>query len=388
MMVKRAVFGSSWRQQKSKSEKGDKRKQLDAADVPSGHCFLFRLMYNENMVTLQIGENEQNQRLDRFLRKYLAKAPLSRIYKMIRKDVKVNGKRVGKETMLRSGDQLTLYISEEELAKLKRPARKPGARRQFSIAYEDDKVLIVVKPFGLLTHGDGKEKKNHLANQVCDYLAGTGEYQPSEFGTFAPAPVNRLDRNTTGLVIFAKTYAALQDLNAMIRSRECIRKFYLTILAGELPETLHLSGRLLKDESRNMVQVTDDPDPQGGRMIETIAEPIACGGGYTLAEVEILTGRTHQIRAHLASAGYPLAGDPKYGDPKRNRVLKEQAGLTTQLLHAWRLHFQNCPADYEYLNGKTITAEPPATFKHTAGTLLQDAAGGLDRILTPGEKNG
>ena len=351
-------------------------------ELTSGHCFPPRMMYNGSMVTLKIGENEQNQRLDRFLRKYLAKAPLSRIYKMIRKDVKVNGKRVGNEYVLRGGDLMTLYLGEEELAELRRPGGKPKARRQFSIVYEDDRILIVTKPFGLLTHGDGKEKKNHLANQVCAHLAETGEYQPSAAGTFAPAPVNRLDRNTTGLVIFAKTYAALQDLNAMIRGRECIRKFYQTILVGECREELHLTGQLVKDGARNMVRVTDVEDPEGaGRSIETIAKPIARGGGYTLAEVEILTGRTHQIRAHLAAAGYPLAGDPKYGDPRTNRALKEQIGLTTQLLHAWRLSFQNCPAGYEYLNGRTITAGPPAAFKRAAESLLGEAPEELDRIL-------
>lgn len=343
------------------------------------------MMYNGSMVTIQIGENEQNQRLDRFLRKYLAKAPLSRIYKMIRKDVKVNGKRCGKEYMLRSGDQLTLYLAEAELAGLRRTDRKPAAKRQFTIAYEDDQILIVSKPYGLLTHGDGKEKRNHLANQVVAYLASKGELTPSEAGTFSPAPVNRLDRNTTGLVIFAKTYQALQDLNAMIRGRNCIRKFYLTIAAGEMEETLHLTGSLQKDEARNMVSVSREAGE--GRAIETIAEPVYCRNGYTLAEVEILTGRTHQIRAHLASAGHPLAGDPKYGDPAVNRALKERTGQTAQLLHAWRLTFQNCPEPYAYLNGKTVTAKLPPAFRKAAGELLGELPEHWETERTMGAEN-
>ena len=152
------------------------------------------------MVKIEIGKNEQNQRLDKFLRKYLANAPLSFIYKAIRKDVKVNGKRGKEDTLLQLGDEVTLYISETDMEKFRKERRGGRVKRQFSIAYEDENILAAVKPYGLLTHGDSREKKNHLANQVIDYLIEKGDYNPRIEKTFTPAPVNRLDRNTTGLV--------------------------------------------------------------------------------------------------------------------------------------------------------------------------------------------
>lgn len=150
------------------------------------------------MINIEIGKNEQDQRLDKFLRKYLGNAPLSFIYKAIRKDVKVNGKRAKEDTVLRLGDTLSLYIKEEDLAAFQKKRKLSHARRQFQIAYEDENILAVEKPYGLLTHGDSTEKKNHLTNQVIDYLIEKGDYNPRLEKTFVPAPVNRLDRNTTG----------------------------------------------------------------------------------------------------------------------------------------------------------------------------------------------
>ncbi len=146
------------------------------------------------MIRVEIGKNEQNQRLDKFLRKYLENAPLSYIYKAIRKDVKVNGKRCKEDTMLALGDEVTLYMQEEDVRKFQRKQRTSRAKRQFKVAYEDEHIIAVEKPFGLLTHGDSTEKKNHLANQVVDYLIEKGDYNPRLEKTFTPAPVNRLDQ--------------------------------------------------------------------------------------------------------------------------------------------------------------------------------------------------
>lgn len=313
------------------------------------------------MVKLIIEKNEGNQRLDRFLKKYLKNAPLSHIYKLIRKDIKVNGRRAKEADILEEGDELTFYISQEQLDEYTHVKKKHTAKRQFGIAYEDDRILIAEKPFGLLTHGDAREKKNHLANQVCGYLQQKGDYNPGRERTFVPSPVNRLDRNTTGLVIFGKDSESLQVLNKMIRDKNRISKIYLTITAGEINDILVLSDKMEKDERSNTVKVIPG-DSQTGKTMETIVRPVITGNGYTLAEVELITGRTHQIRAHLAKAGYPIIGDTKYGSKKINNIVKKRFNQTTQLLHAYKLIFHDMEEPFLYLQGKEVVAEIPKDF--------------------------
>lgn len=309
------------------------------------------------MVRLTITENEKNQRLDRFLKKYLKNAPLSYIYKLIRKKVNLNGKRGQINTVLQPGDEVDLHLSLEEIESYQKIKTVPRYKKQFRIAYEDEQLLIVEKPFGLLTHGDSREKKNTLANQVLGYLSAQGEYAPEKEKTFVPSPVNRLDRNTTGLVIFGKTQTALQGLNEMIRERDYIKKYYLTIVCGTLKQELILQDKMIKDEKKNKVSVLP-ADAQEGKLMETIARPLAAAKGFTLVEVELVTGRTHQIRAHLADAGFPVLGDGKYGNFIKNSGLQQQ-DLTTQFLHAYRLSFAKEYPALAYLKGKEIFAPLP-----------------------------
>ncbi len=319
-----------------------------------------------DMIKLTIGENQGNQRLDRFLKKYFAKATLSYIYKLIRKDIKVNGKRKKPESILEVGDELVIYMSEEEAKSLQKEVKRVTAKKQFTIIYEDENILIAQKPFGLLTHGDGHEKKNHLANQVIDYLISKGEYDPRVDKTFTPSPANRLDRNTTGLVLFGKKAAALQELNMMIRERDAIEKIYMTIVSGTIGEKMELRDSMVKNQRTNTVTIVDD----GGKGMETDITPIAHGSigsgkDYTLVEAKIRTGRTHQIRVQLAGSGHPIIGDIKYGKPAINNYMKSKYDLTTQLLHAYKLVFAECRADgpLGYLQGKEFVCPPPERFQ-------------------------
>ena len=366
-----------------------------------------------------ITSNDAGRRLDRFLRKYLPGASLGEVYKAIRKDVKIDGKRRDESYILNEGEVLALYLTDEELGRFgaagtdSEAARAGGsprtrrgnaggrAKRTFGIVYEDDNVLMANKPFGLLTHGDSQEKKDHLANQVKDYLIETGAFDPRNEKVFAPAPVNRLDRNTTGVVLFGKTAAAMRELSRMIREDD-IRKFYLTIACGEISNEMHLGGALIKDEAANRVTIVETSDkkacasanedrhsdlqaaadaagraataPDGAKTIETIVRPLevlrfGSGLAATLCEVELVTGRSHQIRAHLASAGHPLIGDSKYatkGSAAVNNYIRANFGLTTQLLHADRVEFLDSAADSEslgYLAGRAFDAPVPKRFR-------------------------
>jgi 23S rRNA pseudouridine955/2504/2580 synthase len=325
------------------------------------------------MIRLTITKNEEKQRLDRFLRKYLRNAPLSGVYRMIRKDVKLNGRRAGADALLAEGDSVTLYVSDEAVAAFRAQKPSSSGKRQFRIAYEDDRVLIVEKPFGLLTHGDKTEKKNTLTNQVAAYLADRGAYDPGAERTFAPAPVNRLDRNTTGLVIFGKTFGALQCLNLMIREWGYIGKYYLTVVRGEARRALVLRDLMKKDARRNTVRVVGPREAAGGareRLMETTARPLAVSNGFTLMEVELITGRTHQIRAHLAQAGYPVIGDPKYGDDRVNGAIERKYGLTTQFLHAHRIAFEKGAGELAYLAGLAVETPLPQQLERVRSALF------------------
>ncbi len=326
------------------------------------------------MIEIIIGKEQEKQRADRFLKKYLPNAPLSYIYKIIRKDVKINGSRVKPEYMLGNGDVMQLYLSEE-LVKQYGSKEKPTyskSKKQFSVVYEDENILLVNKPKGLLTHGDKTEKKNTLVNQVIGYLVEKGDYSFSRINTFVPAPVNRLDRNTSGLVIFGKNNLALQCLNRMIKDKQSIGKYYIAIAKGVLKDRMVLRSAMSKDEASNTVSLSDADTP-GLKIMETVIRPLAVKNGFTLVEAQLVTGRTHQIRAHLASQKLYILGDIKYGNSQGNLYAKQRFGLTTQFLHAYKLRFENCPEMFEYLNGREFVAPLPPELEKMKREMFGEA---------------
>ena len=330
------------------------------------------------MVRISIGENDAGQRIDRYLKKTLKNAPLSRIYSLLRKDIKKNGRRAKESEFLAEGDELSICVSDEEWLRLTgKPSDERKAKKQFSVVYEDENVLIVNKPFGLLTHGSMQEKENTLANQVLSYLAQKGEYDARRAGSFTPSPANRLDRNTGGLVVFGKNAAALRELNRMIRERE-LHKFYLSIVFGRPEKEMLLEGFLSRDEEANRSLVRkageEDSAAEEGKIVRTRLRPIKSAkcGPYTVSvvEAELITGRTHQIRAQLSEEGFPLLGDVKYAGKKESDFAKKRLGLSAQLLTAYKLVFGKCQEPLSYLEGRSFEADAGKRFRLTEEILF------------------
>ena len=250
---------------------------------------------------LVITKNDANQRIDKYLKKLLVNAPSNFIYKMFRKkDIKVNGKRVNEKYILADGDILEMFLYEDKFKEFTAEKSIYEVEKTFKVLYEDKNILIVDKPAGLLVHEDANESINTLTNQVLSYLASKNELDLSRENTFMPGPVHRLDRNTSGIVIFGKTLAALQDLNEMIKLRHCIEKSYLTICKGNLSTPRHLKGYMVKLEDKSQVKLVNKDYP-GALTMETLVKPIKSKNDFSLVEVTLVTGRMHQIKIGRAS---------------------------------------------------------------------------------------
>ena len=287
------------------------------------------------MKELTIGQNDAGQRLDRFLAKAVPLLPASLAQKYIRiKRIKLNGARAERDTRLQAGDVLSLYINDEFFDKPREDnAYLTIAAPKLNIVYEDENILLVDKRPGLAVHPhDGAEYGRTLIDQIQAYLYQKKEWRPREENAFTPALCNRIDRNTGGIVIAAKTAEALRILNQKIRDRE-IDKRYLAIVEGTLPKKEgSLVGFLFKDAKKNRVFVTDTPQP-GSKSCRTDYRVLASRNGLTLVECRLITGRTHQIRAQFAHAGHPLLGDGKYGK------LDKRFDRDYQALYSYRLTF-------------------------------------------------
>ena len=310
------------------------------------------------MKSFDIKENEAGQRFDKYLRKLLPDAPGSFIYKMLRKkNIVLNGTKATGAEQLKLGDQVSLYISDETFDKFSHKTDQIVEQLKhiqsmpvFEIIYEDDDILIINKPAGMLSQK--ANPKDISANEhIIRYLMENGKITEEELRTFKPAVCNRLDRNTSGILLAGKTLKGLQQLSAELKSRS-MEKYYRCLIAGDIAAKQKKKGYILKDERQNQVSVFQD----GGanrKYIETEYDPVERFGEFTLLEVHLITGRSHQIRAHLASMGHPVVGDPKYGDEKINRIFENKANVTRQLLHAYRV---------EFTNKTSVTAELPSDF--------------------------
>ena len=307
------------------------------------------------MKKIVISSKEANQRVDKYVKKFLNEAPLSFIYKLFRKkDVKINGHWVKENYILSEGEELTIFVTDSQIEEFNKPKEIEKVTLNHQIVYEDENILIVNKPRGLLVHGDDGEKKLTLSNQVVNYLYFKGEYDPNSDHGFAPAPAHRLDRNTSGLVVFAKNLISLQELEDLFKEKDEISKEYKALVVGKFAGEKRIDAPLLKDEKTGLVRISKE-----GKNAVTIAKFLGNYGDFSLLNVQILTGRTHQIRVHLASVGYPVVGDAKYGDFKANKEVKEKYKFENQFLTAYKLSFKNLKGHLSYLSGKSFEVSLP-----------------------------
>lgn len=308
-----------------------------------------------------IQKNEENQRFDKYLKKLLPNATTSFLYKMMRKkNIVINKKKVEGNEKLKAGDVVSIFLSDEtfdkfhvNLEELKKEYEhlKSLSLKGLKVVYEDVDMIVADKPYNMLSQ-KASEKDLSANEYLLGYMINKGDLSFEEFQTFKPSVVNRLDRNTTGLLLFGKTLNGLQQLGEGIRERT-IEKYYRAVVAGELKEDLELKGYLLKDEKTNKVSFHKE-QVEGSDYIETGVKPVKRENGLTLVEIHLVTGKTHQIRLHLSTIGHPILGDMKYGDERKNKKYYESHKVNHQLLHAYRLEFPN---------GRVITAEPASIFE-------------------------
>lgn len=311
------------------------------------------------MTELTIQKNDAGQRADRFLSKAYPNLKSSLVCKLMRKKrIKLNGAKVEPNVILKEGDVFRFYLSDELLSKepMKSKTDFRSISSEINVIYEDENILLVDKPAGLVVHEDNDNSADTLINRALSYLYNKGEYDPMCENSFAPALVNRIDRNTSGIVIAAKNAESLRILNQKVRDRE-IQKLYLCAVSGvPKPKEATLTAYLKKLPDENRVVISDTPRPDY-LTIKTKYRVLKSSGELSLVEVDLLTGRTHQIRAHFAHIGHALLGDGKYGANEFNKRYQAK----TQALCAYKLgiRFTTDAGVLEYLNGKEFVVKSP-----------------------------
>ena len=320
------------------------------------------------MREIVIEKNEAGQRLDKFLAKYMNEASKSFFYKMMRKkNITLNGKKCEGNEKLAEGDVVKLFLAEDTIEKFSSVQVQEVKKVDLDILYEDDEIILVNKPAGMLSQ-KAKETDESLVEYLIDYLLGSGKLTESGLRAFRPSVCNRLDRNTSGIVAAGKSLVGLQMLSGVFKDRS-IHKYYQCLVSGEIRDVKTVDGWLLKDEKKNQVRILTDVEAKrfgrkGGdeepKRIRTKYEPIATDGRFTLLKVTLLTGRSHQIRAQLASLGHPIGGDSKYGGV--SKVNPSGRTVKYQLLHSYRLEFPKLAEPFAYLSGRVFEAPMPGYF--------------------------
>ena len=305
------------------------------------------------MLEIKIDSRNSNQRIDKLVRKVLPNASLSFIYKLFRKkDVKVNKHWVDINYILKEDETVQIYVTDSQLESFKKDENLcKTSIFSHKIIFEDENILIVNKPKNLLVHGDEKDKKHTLSNDVLNYLYQKGEYSPN--AGFVPGPAHRIDRNTSGIVIFGKKIEVLQQLLNLFKEKDQITKTYLALVKGKVFDSGKIEAKLEKNEEKNMVFVSKSAN---AKTAITLFEPYKNFKDTTLLKVKILTGRTHQIRVHMSYVGHPIIGDKKYGDVDLNKKYNSLYEIDNQFLHAYSITFGQIDGILSYLSGREFVA--------------------------------
>lgn len=321
------------------------------------------------MRELKIGNQEAGQRLDKYLEKYMDLAPKSFFYKMLRKkNITLNEKRAEGNERLALNDIVKLWLSEDTIENFRSNKNQTQVKEletitveHLEILFENEHVLLINKPAGMLSQKAQKEDVS-LIEHLTSYLLETGHLTTEQLATFRPGICNRLDRNTSGIIVAGKSLYGLQTMGELLKNRD-LDKFYYCIVKGRVTKKQMIDGYLYKHKNRNKVTITSEPLPEAD-YIKTEYEPVNSNDNYTLLRVKLITGRSHQIRAHLQSIGHPIVGDGKYGDVGVNKEMKKKYKLSHHLLHARELHFPTMPEGLEELSGKVVLAPLPKYFEH------------------------